>query len=189
MGVRSFFSSSLMSKFVIQIPHENIWTTEGYDGFLRVFCLQKCFYEDKHVNFTVHQMRRHPDRYIATDLSASFYPQLQSLRTYLLSRLHIVTIHKCLNLLFKTVRTSEVKVTCYFLQTLHEVIVFKQLVSIINFLFLNLPSRIYNQKIVHWDFGPLPVTNTKNRITNVNSLCVSVFVQVQLLDNFHEHWC
>jgi hypothetical protein len=126
---------------------------------------------DKHVNFTVYQRRRHPDWYIATDLSASFCFQLRSLRTYLLSRLHIVTIHNCLNLILKAVRTSEFKVTCYFLQTLHEVIVFRQLVIIINFLFLNLPSRIYNQNIVHKNISPLPVTNIKNRIINLNSLC------------------
>jgi hypothetical protein len=90
---------------------------------------------EKHVNFTVYQMRRHPVRYVATDLSARSCLHLRSFRTYCLCRLHIVTIHKCLNLIFKAVRISEVKGTYYFLQTLHEAMVFKQLVVIINFLF------------------------------------------------------
>jgi hypothetical protein len=123
---------NLLFRFLTKIFELPRYTTDlwGYSAFKNA-----SMGAEKHFNFTVYQMRLHPVRYVATDVSAGFCLQLRSVRTYLLNRLHIVTIHKCLNLIFKAVRTSEVKGTCYFLQMLHEIMVFKQLVIIINFLF------------------------------------------------------
>jgi hypothetical protein len=64
-----------MSKFVIQIPHENVWTTEVCSGFLRILRFKNASMRaKKHVNFTFYQMGRHAVRYVATNVSAKLLP-------------------------------------------------------------------------------------------------------------------
>ena len=177
---------NLLFRFPTKMFELPRYTTDfwGYAASKNVFTRA-----EKHANFTGYQTRRHPVRYVATDVSARFCLHNRSIRTYLLCRLHFVTIHNSLNLMFKTVRTSEVQGTCYFLQTLNEEMFFKQLVTIINFLFWNLLSMIYNQIIVHSNFSPLPITNIKTRIMKFKFsllICVSVCVQVEVLSRFHE---
>jgi hypothetical protein len=84
----------------------------------------------KHVNFTVYQMGRHAVRYVATNKSAKLLPP-SSKRSYALTEqitYHHNTYPKCLNIIFKDEGTSERKITCYFLQTLHEVMVLNNLI-------------------------------------------------------------